>query len=229
MNSNRELSDTIKDFGCIEIYKKTGKLDARELAHLRAHGDFELLLEETRFLKKNALERLTSLSNPEMAIIGENEIGKSIVNKMNRIDAKMAILNATATPDTLYILPRYFKREVMDYAFRGVHTELPADLIPKIVASDLEIIYSEAYKKYTNIEIIREDLIDKVGETSFFESFRKYYRYGQTHKLLKGTAYRNFYSFRSRKRVIPDIKYLPVVFGVYAVRGIGFFLGYYFG
>ena len=229
VNSNPDLSDTIKESGSVEIFRKTGKLEARELAHKMSHGDREFLLEETRILKKDALERLSSDSEADMTIVGENEIGESFVNRINRVDARLAAGQSGATPENLYLLPRYFRREVLDYSFKQAHVGIPDDIFPRIVASDLEIIYSEGFKKYRNIKIIRDELIDKFGEASFLESFRKYYRYGQTHKMLRNTSYSDFYSFQRRRRSIPNIKYLPAILGIYAIRGTGFFLGYYFG
>ena len=56
VNSNPDCTDKIRDFGAKEIFRNTGKLEARKIAHEASKGEFEFLLEETRFLRPDALQ-----------------------------------------------------------------------------------------------------------------------------------------------------------------------------
>ena len=229
VNSDPGSRDTIRDFGAKELFIRTGKLEARKMAHEASKGQYELLLEETRILRYDALQKLASLSDPDMAIINEEEIGDGLINKLNRLDAEISFKYASPDPSNLYLIPRYYRRAVLDYSFKQAYANLPEEKIPKVVASDLEIIYTEAFKRFKGIVKVDDLLIKKYGETTIRESFSKYYRYGQTQKLLSGTCYGDFYSFRKRRRKIPEIRYLPMMIAIYAIRGSAFFLGYHLG
>ena len=188
-----------------------------------------MLLEETRLLRTDALQKLNMLKEVEMAIIDEEEIGTNFVNKLNRMDADIAFRNGGANPSSLYLLPRYYRRDVLDYSLTKAYANLQPEIIPYIVASDLEIIYTEAYGKFRKIGKSEGKLIKKYGEKTITESFLKYYRYGKTQRFLSNTYYGRSYSFKTRKRAMPSIKFLPVIAIIYALRGSAFFLGYYIG
>ncbi len=228
VNSNDECNDTLKQYGAVVIKKNTGKLEARYLAHLKSKGDFEFILEETRILYPCALEKLYATPDIDMAIVRETELGDRFINKLNRLDMFISSMGNTQSPTVLYSLPRYFRREVMDFALSKAYENLPVKLIPKIVSSDMEIIYYEAFQKYQNLHSIDLPLIIKIGETSLLASVRKYYRYGRTQKLLKNTKYEQSLGIRGRVRRVPSIKYLPVVMAIYTIRGLPYLAGYYF-
>ena len=227
VNSNPECTDKIRDFGAKEIFRSTGKLEARKIAHEVSKGEFELLLEETRFLRPDALQNLNNLGNVEMAIINEFEVGNKLINRINRADARLGFEGWEKGTGTLFVLPRYFRRDVLDFALGAAYAKIPSNIVSKIVASDLEIIYYEAFKKYRNILKVKENLIYKYGERSFRESFRKYFRYGQTQRVLQGTVYDDLLALGMRRRRIVSLRYIPVVLAIYSVRGTAFFIGYY--
>lgn len=227
VNSNPECTDKIRDFGGKEIFRNTGKLEARKIAHEASKGEFELLLEETRFLSPDTLKNLSSLENTQLAIINELEVGDKLINKINRIDAQLGFENWKEGADTLFVLPRYFRRDVLDFALSAAYSKIPSDIVSRIVASDLEIIYFEASRGYKNITMVRESLIYKYGEMSFRESFRKYYRYGRTQRVLSGTVYNDLLTLGKRRRRIGKIRYIPAVLAIYGIRGTAFFMGFY--
>lgn len=227
VNSNDEYNDFLKQYGAVVIKKDTGKLESRYLAHSKSKGDFEFILEETRILYPNALEKLNEAGSVDMAIIRETEIGDKPINKLNRLDMRISSLGHAEPLDSLYLLPRYFRREVLDFGLEKAYENLPVELIPKIVSSDMEMIYYEAYQKYRNLYAPVLPLIIKNGEKSVMESVRKYYRYGETQKLLKNTKYEESLGIKSRFRKKPSFKYIPATMAIYAVRGIPFLAGYY--
>ena len=227
VNSNSEFSDMIREFGAKEIFKKTCKLEARALAHKEAKGDFELLLEETRLLSENALDSLHKLNNIDMAIIHELELGNHLVNRLNRFDSENAFKLISAGSDKLYLLPRYFRREVLSQSIISLYNKIPSSIIPKIVANDLEMIYIESFQQFNKVIKVEEPLILKYGEKSFCESFKKYYRYGKTSRELSKTEYYKLLDYQHRTRPIPNLKSVLPLLLLYAIRGTAFFSGYY--
>ena len=227
VNSNPEYSDMIREFGAKEIFKKTGKLEARALAHREANGDFELLLEETRFLAENALDSLNKLNNIDMAIIRELELGNHLINRLNRFDSENAFKLISAGSDKLYLLPRYFRHEVLSQSLNSIYNKIPSYKIPKIVADDQEMIYIEALQHFSRVAKVEEPLIKKYGEKSFRESFKKYYRYGKTSRELSKTEYYQSLNFQHRTRSIQNLRSVPPLLLLYAIRGTAFFAGYY--
>jgi glycosyltransferase involved in cell wall biosynthesis len=227
VNSNPEFSGIIREFGAKEIFKKTGKLEARALAHKEAKGDFELLLEETRLLTENALYLLHKLDNIDMAIIHELELGNHLVNKLNRFDSENAFRFASVGPGKLYLLPRYFRHEVLSNSFASLYNKIPTCKISKIVANDLEMIYIESFQQFNKVTKVEEPLIIKYGEKSFRESFKKYYRYGKTSRELSKVEYYKMLNYQHRIRPIPNLKSVPPLLLLYAIRGTAFLSGYY--
>ena len=227
VNSNPESSDIIREFGAKEIFKKTGKLEARVLAHKEAKGNFELLLEETRFLSENALDLLHNLNNIEMAIINELELGNHLINRLNRFDARNAFQFTSASPNKLYLLPRYFRQDVLSYSLDSISKKLLESNISKIVADDLEMIYIESFQHFRKVTKVDEPLIKKYGEKTFRESFKKYYRYGKTSREISKTEYYTSLNSLHRMRPIPNLRSVPPLLFLYALRGTAFFAGYY--
>ena len=227
VNSNPNFSDLIKEYGGVEIPLNVGKLVARKLAHEKSRGEYELMLEETRILRPDALETLNQLDSPEIAVIAEEEFGDTFINRINRIDAMLGTEFTSLTPENLFVLPRFYSRNALDSAISAANRKLSNDVFSRIVGSDLEILYFEAYQHGRHISLVRDKLIIKYGESSVRESFAKYHRYGKTQRLLSGTCYRDFYNIKRRFRPVPSLKYLPALATIYAIRGTAFFAGYY--
>ena len=78
------------------------------------------MLDETRALRRDALEILSSL-NRDMIIIGEEEIGDSFWAKLANLD-KENIMECNA-PEAIkgFALPRFLKREILDFGFQEAH------------------------------------------------------------------------------------------------------------
>ena len=227
VTSNDKSHDLLKQYGATVIEKHTGKLEARYLAHSNSKGDFEFILEETRILRPDALEKLFEIGSVDMAIVREKEIGNNLINKLNRLDMQIGSLKGSESPDSLYVLPRYFRREVLAYGLEKAYENIPPELIPKIVSSDMEMIYFEAYNKYRYLASVETPLIEKNGEKSVMESMTKYFRYGKTQKLLKNTKYEKSLGVKGRFRKIPSLRYIPAVMAIYAIRGLPYLAGYY--
>ena len=218
-----EVTDLIKQYGFKEVRENVRLLKARYLAHKESKGDYELLLDETRVLRKDALELLSSLSH-DMVIIGEEEIGDSIWVKLANLD-KENIMECN-TPEAIkgFALPRLFKKEILDLAFGKLRENL-GEKFDEVVFPDHELIYYEASKVSNDVFVLKEKLIRHYGDTKLLDIIRKYYRYGKTLKVLKGTTYSEFTKIsRKRRRICKGSKLALYV--LYLVRGLPFVLGY---
>ncbi|BFI73759.1 glycosyl transferase family 2 [Nanoarchaeota archaeon] len=222
-SSNENISDIIKEYGFKEIKLKVKLLKARYLAHIYSKGEYELILDETRILRKNTLEKLSSL-NHDMVIIGEKEIGDTFWIKLANLD-KINIMYCN-TPEAIkgFALPRYFKREILDKAFENLRKNLK-EKFDEIIFPDHELIYYEANKISKDIFVLKDNLIMHYGDKRLIDIVKKYYRYGKSLKILKNTFYSNLVNISRKKRnICIGNKYL--IYLLYLARGIPLMLGY---
>ncbi|WP_287689614.1 glycosyltransferase family 2 protein [Metallosphaera javensis (ex Sakai et al. 2022)] len=225
------ISDLIKEYGFKEVEGKNSKLlHARYQAHLESHGDFSLILDETRYLEKNALLKLSSLKS-DMTIIHETEVaegGKSIWVKGAQLDKDNIIYCNSVESIKGFALPRYFNSKILSKSFTSLLNNL-GEKFYDVVFPDHELIYYEASKISSDVNIVKDPLIYHYGDSSLFEILRKYYRYGKTINVLRGTKYNNFLSIKRKKRNIckGTIKDKLILYILYLSRGIPFILGKY--
>ena len=218
-----EVSDLIRQYGFKEVRKNVKLLQARYLAHRESRGNRELLLDETRVLRKDALEILSSL-NHDMIIIGEEEIGNSFWIKLAKLD-KENIMECNI-PEAIkgFALPRLFKREILDLAFDRLRENLK-EKFNEIVFPDHELIYYEASKVSNDVFVLKAKLIGHYGDAKLSEIFKKYFRYGKTIKVLKNTPYSKFTRISRKRRKICKGNKLTLNM-LYLARAIPFLLGY---
>ncbi|WP_216604165.1 hypothetical protein [Acidianus sp. RZ1] len=165
-----------------------------------------------------------------MLIVGEDEVGNSFLDKMANLDKKVIMeCNNTVDPLRGYLLPRLFKREVLDHAFENLRKKIRGEVFERIVHPDHQLIFYEAFNYSRDVGIVKEVLIHHFGDSSLFNVMKKYYRYGKTHKLLKETPYKELLSVGRRKRDLCDVSLKEKIglYTLYAVRGIPFLLGLY--
>ena len=219
-----EVSDLIQEYGFKEVRKNARLLKARYLAHRESRGDYALLLDETRALRRDALEILSSL-NRDMVLIGEEEIGDSFWIRLANLD-KENIMECNA-PMAIrgFALPRLFKKEVLDSAFKSLRENLK-EKFDEVVFPDHELIYYEASKVSNDVFVLKEKLIRHYGDAKLSDIIKKYYRYGKTLKVLRGTPYDMFTRIlRKRRRICKGSKL--TLYLLYLARGIPFTIGYW--
>ena len=222
-----QISDLIRQYGFKEIRKSTKLLYARYLAHMNSKGDFSLLLDETRYLGKDALLTLSSLRR-DMIIIHEREVGNSIWIRQAQLDKDNIIYCNPADAIKGFALPRYVRSEILSRAFEALESNLK-DKFYDVIFPDHELIYYEASKISTDVNIVKEPFIYHYGDSSILDIARKYYKYGKSIRVVKGTLYENFFSTKRKVRKICRGSLLDRVgvYGLYLVRGIPFILGKY--
>ena len=159
-----------------------------------------------------------------MVIIGEGEIGDSFWVRLANLD-KENIMECN-TPEAIkgFALPRYFRKEVLDKAFEELRENLK-EKFNQVVFPDHELIYYEASKVSSDVVSIKDKLIMHYGDFRLFDIIRKYYRYGKSLKVLKGTPYSEFTKVSRKKRnICKGNKFL--LYLLYLARGIPFLIGY---
>lgn len=226
-----EVADRISKYDIKLVRCRTGLLDARYLAHLEARGDYELLLDETRILREDALRVISNVVVSPMAVVGEEEAGEGFWVKLAQLDKEMIMEYNTSVvePAKSFVLPRLYKRELLDNAFINLKINIPTEVFHRIIYEDHHLIFYEAYRTSKAINIIREPLIKHYGDSSLTDIARKYYRYGSTSNLLRRTSYWEFINTTKRKRVVKGVRNTICLFILYSVRGIPFVVGSWFG
>ncbi|MCW1302559.1 MAG: glycosyltransferase family 2 protein [Candidatus Rehaiarchaeum fermentans] len=224
-SGSEEISDLIKQYGFKEVKAITRLLNARYLAHLESKGEYALILDETRVLRRDALSILSTL-NHDMVIIGEQEIGNTFWLRLANLDKENIVECNSIDTVKWFALPRFFRREILDKAFSRLKENLK-DKFDKIVFPDHVLIYYEARKESDDVFLLKDRLIFHYGDATLFQIIKKYHRYGKSLKMLRGTPYHNFVTINKTKRNICLGNKL-LLYLLYLARGIPFLIGYLF-
>ena len=113
-----------------------------------------------------------------------------------------------------------------------ISIEMPV-LHGKYLSEVFESIRAQTFQDYKVIVVNSSskgeisDLIRHYGDTRLSQIIKKYYRYGKTLKVLRGTTYNAFTKIsRKRRRICKGNKF--ALYLLYLARGIPFLIGYYF-
>ena len=224
-----EISDMIKEFGFKEIRKSVKLLEARYLANLGSSGEYALLLDETKPLRRDALQ-IVSSNLHDMVIIGEREIGDSLWIRLTQLD-KDNIKNCNVPePIKGFALPRLFRREILSVAMERLRAGLK-DKFHEVVFPDHELIYYEASKISKDVFFLKDELIYHYGDKSLGEIAKKYHRYGKSLRSLRGTPYSFMTSVGRKRRTICEgsLGDRLLLNFFYFARALPFMLGYILG
>ncbi|BDB99828.1 glycosyltransferase family 2 protein [Saccharolobus caldissimus] len=224
-SGGKEISELIKEYGFKEIRKDVKLLEARYLANKESRGDYALLLDETRPLRRDALQIL-SKNLHDMVIIGERELGDSFWVKAAQLDKDNIMLCNTPEAIKGFALPRLFRRELLTGALERLKVNL-GEKFNQVIFPDHELIYYEASRLSNDVFVLKDELIYHYGDYSLKEIVRKYYRYGRSLKVLKGTPYSFMMSIgRKRRRVcVGGFRGRLILYTLYLARGIPFLVG----
>lgn len=229
-SSDVETVEIANEFGAVLFPGPKSLLEARWLGHKKSRGERELFLDETRLLSKDALERLNEMTE-DMVVIGEREVGNGLWIRLADLDKQISMhYNLDKlSPEFGFILPRFFKREVLDYSFQILLEKMGSEVFSKVVHIDHQLIYREAYNFSTSVGIIRTPLIFHFGDESFGKIARKYYRYGKSDRIKRNVPYLQSLTIRKRRRIVPTLKDKVILIPLYSARGISYVIGYYVG
>ena len=228
VSGNPELTEIIKEFGFKEIAKKTGILESRYLCVIGAKGGKVLLLSDTRTISGSLLRQLADLNN-DIIIIGEKEIGKSLLTKLQDSESSYIKNIDVKSLDPLtnrFILPRAYSTPLLKTAMERIKSNLPPNIFRDLAALDQEIIYLEAFSISRDIGIIRDANIFHYGDENLFALWRKYYKYGKHTRAVWATKYAPLSNLGGRLLVKSEhgssIRNIPIL----TLKGIPCLVGY---
>jgi len=160
-------------------------LGARYLGFKESNGEYHLMLDSDQILKENTLERAIDLmkkDNYDMLILEEKTYNpRTFVQKLFQADRELVHKLFDVQKDALEgtLLPRFFKREILEKAFK----EIPEEIMKVAVAWNHAIIYYESIKISQKIGLL-EDAVYHIEPDSVWRVIKKFYRYGKTTKEL---------------------------------------------
>ena len=163
-----------------------------------------LILEERSYNPKNFVERLTDL------------------------DRKNVHEKAELNPSKSVLLPRAFKKTLLEKVFK----KIPLELFETVSVQDHAIIYHECFKITKKLGIV-DKAIRHMEPSSFREIYNHYYSWGVTSYKAQSVLpkeYNNMFSGKLKNRVKiisflnPSfILTIPIIF----FRGLGYYSGFY--
>lgn len=223
--SDNAISEIIKEYNVKEIIvpTSTGLFMGRNIPHRQASGEYELMLDETRIISRDLLEQLNNLKY-DMVAIGEQEVVESHWTYLANID-KESIYEISEPKFNGYVLPRYFKKRILDSAFESIENKLPNDILNRVIYDDHQIVSYESFKISKNIYYLKDKLIKHYGDNSLNDIIKKYHRYGHSSRVLIGTPYEFVFKYRSHKRSNVNVKTKIKTLPLFLARGVPFLIG----
>lgn len=222
-----ELKDLIKDYDVkIATTIKSGTLYRRAAAHDLSKGKKILMLESSRYLHRDCLLEINR-HNQDMMILEEEDVENNLIAKIQNIERSLGVSKiGKLSPETLIIEPRVFAKNIADIVFDKIKLIDPI-ILKNIQFGDLDIIYYEAFRVSQNLIAIDSPLIYHHTDLTIFELVKKYYRYGQSNRLLKRTPYSGKFKARSHLRPNYGLKESVEVYALWSIKAISFVLGQY--
>jgi glycosyltransferase involved in cell wall biosynthesis len=178
-------------------------LGARYKGFIESTGRFVLMLDSDQILEKTAIERSLRMMNQgyDMVCLGESTYKiETWIQHLFEIDRQLVHKEAGAHLDPLegVLLARFYKREILEEAFRRI----PAILFEKAVAHDHAIIYYEAYRLSKKVAIVNKS-VWHIEPRSLKELWNKNFRYGKsTYEIVRSGYYGNLLKRKQRFRKI---------------------------
>jgi len=214
-NSSDDTWKIAKEFKVDKLIStEWGLLGSRCIGSYASTGKFVLMLDSDQVLEGTAIERGVELFNGGygMLALEENSLyARNWLEKMFKIDRELINRMENLDPETGVILPRFFRKSIIDHAFEMI----PRELLSFVVTHDHAIIYYEAYKVSSNVGILPNSVFH-IEPSSLIDCWKKNYGYGRKTKRLIETNYyndllktkiraRNGFSVDSRRAMIANI------------------------
>ncbi len=176
-------------------------LGARYLGLLECKGDFVLMLDSDQILEKTAIERATHMaeSGCDMLCFEENAFeANTWVKRLFESDRELVNKTADIHLDPLHgvMLARFYKRQLLEEAFKNI----PKELLPTVIAHDHAIIYYEAYGLSQRVGIV-PNAVWHEEPASLGELWTKNFRYGKsTFEIARTKSYKEMLNRKVRLR-----------------------------
>ena len=225
-----KVSDILKMYDLKIIKKETKSFESRYITALLSSGKKVFIFDETRLMSKDLLKKIMEIRK-DMIAIKERDIGGGIVTFFSNLD-KEAMPADTSILDPYRnktVIPRVYRREIIMEALERIRGNFPKEILKNIVGLDIELIYLESYKISQSIGFIDTAEIMHYGDKGLRDTFRKYYRYGHSQKMLRNTIYKEFAGLSGRNRATLPLRNRIQSIPIQVIRGIPFVLGYISG
>jgi len=180
-NSIDRTKEIAESFGAKFISYDGKLLGARYEGFLRSQGDFILLLDSDQILEPTAVERaLPMMDDYDMLVLEELSYKpEGFFQRLYEADRKLIHLYPDLGPLEGNLLPRFFRREILEKAFLAI----PREIIPTTIHHDHTIIYFEAQKVSSKVGIVPTSVYHR--EHGLRKTWRINSRYGRSLQLLK--------------------------------------------
>ena len=127
------------------------------------------------------------------------------------------------------VIPRVYRRKIIMEALERIRGNFPKEILKNKVGLDIELIYLESYRISHSIGFVDTPEILHYGDKGLRDTFRKYYRYGHSQKMLSNTIYKEFAGLSGRNRATLPLRNRIQSIPIQVIRGIPFVLGYISG
>jgi len=183
--STDQTKDIIGSFGAKFISYEGKLLGARYEGLLSSQADFILLLDSDQILEPKAVERaLLMMDNYDMLALEELSYKpRSLFEGLYEADRKLIHLQPNFDPLDGNLLPRFFKREILEKAFLAI----PKEIIPTTIHHDHAIIYFEARKVSSRVGILPASVYHR--EHDLTKTWGINFRYGRSLQWLLKDGY----------------------------------------
>ncbi len=221
-------------YKCRIIKTRWKLLGARYLGMKEAAGDVIVYIDSDQILKNRyVIGRVETLAKRHDMIVLE-EFGykpSTLLQKMANEDRMLvqSLKKEQMDPINGVILPRVFRRRVLEAAFRRIDIKRLHD----VVIFDHAIIYYEAWKLSKDIVLLDNAVYH--NDPSDLITFMKHnYRYGVTSKQLAKTGMyteilRKRARFRSGALKATSAKAIASSYALLSLKGVAYMLGYLIG
>ncbi len=193
-------------YGAKVVTTDWGLLGARYLGFKEAKGDYVLLLDADQLLEPTAIERAVELAERyDMLVFEELSYRpRTLIERLYTYDRELVHFIPSLDPLQGEVLPRFFKRWVLERAFNAI----PSRALKEVVHFDHAIIYYEAYKVTKRVGVVPRALWH-LETPSTRELVVKNIRYGSTlTSLMELKEYRRLLHRDSTiKKVLNRVKY----------------------
>lgn len=224
------ISDIISRYDVKIVKKNTKSFESRMISALASSGERILILDDTRLVSDNLLQKLDAMSEDIIAI-GEKDIGSGLLIRLSNLDKKADVINKNKLDPVKNksVIPRLYKRDIIVQSLDKIKASLNPEILNNIVGLDLELIYYEAFKISQDIGMVSTPEIFHYGDETMGAVFSKYYKYGYTQKMLRETVYSQLADISGRTRYGYAISDRILSMPLLTIRGLPFILGYISG
>ncbi|HVZ12549.1 MAG TPA: glycosyltransferase family 2 protein [Patescibacteria group bacterium] len=209
---------------------KDALLAARFEGVKHAKGEFVLLLDSDQILDKTAIARAVEKieANKLDMLVLEEHVYKpqTFLEHLFEADRKLIHEVADMSPYTGVVLPRFYKRRLLESAMK----KIPKDVLLHVGGQDHAIIYYEAWQKSQKVGLL-ETAVFHIEPSSYRVMWQKFYRWGRTSAKAHHSRYDKLLVKKERFRTglfRPGLIKASLASVVLLIlKGIPYKLGYY--